>query len=169
MPEQNKDLIISGELFKDIYDKPHENKPKETSKFVPTVCLDFDGVIHSYEKGWQDGSIYGTLIVGFKEFLCELLQEYSVFICSTRDSKQIYEWIYRIMFHNTEAFCSFEVITDDVKFWNKRNVVGITNRKLAAIAYVDDRAVHFNNSLWQSPDKNWQAVKYLIKDLKLKG
>ena len=26
------------------------------------ICVDFDGVIHSFHKGWHDGSLYGHLI-----------------------------------------------------------------------------------------------------------
>jgi hypothetical protein len=34
---------------------------------------------------------------------------------------------------------------DPVEFWNEADVVLVTQRKLPAMCYVDDRAVHFEN------------------------
>lgn len=49
-----------------------------------TIAVDFDGVIHGYSKGWQDGSIYDPPIPGVQEALAKLREEFIVVIWSTR-------------------------------------------------------------------------------------
>lgn len=33
-----------------------------------TICVDFDGVIHKYSKGWQGDVIYDEPVEGAKEY-----------------------------------------------------------------------------------------------------
>lgn len=108
---------------------------------VLTVAVDFDGVLHSYDKGWHDGTIYGDWKPGAVAALSQLMQQYAVFIHTTRDAKQVARWI------EQQSGYAFECTTRVPRsgFWNEQGVLLVTDRKLPAVAYIDDRAVRFTN------------------------
>lgn len=137
-----------------------------------TIAIDFDGVIHAYSKGWQDGKIYDKPVPNVFESIQHLFEQgYAVFVFSTRNKRQIKDWLdFYIMVSEYEAEgmggdptnykysrygFTCETIPFWKKFWNKKNVLGITKRKLPAIAYVDDRAIVFRG--------NWSEALSSIK------
>jgi hypothetical protein len=93
----------------------------------PTVCLDFDGVIHSYRSGWLgETAIPDPPIHRAREGIARLRQSYRVVIhsprCATREGRQaVRDWLAK---HNIE-------------------VDEICRTKPPALVYVDDRAVRF--------------------------
>lgn len=111
------------------------------------VAVDFDGVLHSYDKGWHDGTIYGDWKPGAVGALTQLMHRYAVFIHTTRNAKQVARWIERMSGHGIE--CTTRVPRQGLLrrpgFWSERAVLLVTNRKLAAVAYIDDRAVRFES------------------------
>lgn len=111
-----------------------------------SISLDFDGVIHSYSKGWQDGSIYDQPIPGSIEFIGEVMWKHqiSVFVLSTRNPYQIKEWFDNVVFKNKESLFSTKIIPDNLNKWEEKCVLGITNRKLVASVYIDDRSLTFD-------------------------
>ncbi len=110
-----------------------------------TIAVDFDGVLHSYERGWADGTIYGDWKPGAVAALAQLMQHHAVFIHTTRPARQVARWIERMSGHGFE--CTTRVPRTSwfrpSGFWNERGTLLVTNRKLAAIAYIDDRSVRF--------------------------
>ena len=145
-----------------------------------TIAIDFDGVIHSYHEGWRDGSIYGYPIDGAFEAIQKIIEDgNSVVIISTRSPFQIKRWLTPwVMASEFEArglgdptdYCftrfgfTLQIVPFWKKFWNKKNVVGITRRKLPAFCYIDDRAVYFRG-YWDDISydldkfKTWQEKK----------
>lgn len=107
---------------------------------MKTVAVDFDGVIHSYERGWADGTIYGDFKPGAVTSLLCLLDHNAVFIHTARKPGQVARWIERksgYVLETTTWFAPWR------KFWDTPGLLLVTNRKLPAMAYVDDRAVRF--------------------------
>lgn len=101
-----------------------------------TICIDFDATICSYD-GWGDGTIRGTPIPGAMDAMLNLINRgYKVVILSARPREQIVPWL-------TEHW--------PFKMYPAPEV---TNTKIPAIAYVDDRAVRFEN--------NWPQILELF-------
>lgn len=53
----------------------------------PILCLDFDGVIHSYTSGWKGiTTVYDSPVPGALEFINKALNHFRVAIFSTRSA-----------------------------------------------------------------------------------
>ncbi len=91
---------------------------------VKTIAIDFDGVIHKYSKGWQDGVIYDDLMDDAKEVIDELTKKgFKCVVFTARESLlPVKEWL----------------ITHKLD-------LPVTNKKPPAIAYIDDRGIRFTN------------------------
>lgn len=114
-----------------------------------TLAIDFDGVIHTYEKGWHDGTIYGDFVPDAMPAIEALMEHDAVFVHTTRNARQVAAWIQRTSGYNIDCttrpprtWCGRRK-----PFWNTRGLLLVTNVKLPAVAYLDDRAVRFHD--WQ--------------------
>lgn len=101
------------------------------------VAIDFDGVIHSFELGFHDGTIYGTPIKGSIEAVKKIAEKYTVVIYTAKAKKDrplvngktgvelVWEWL--------EKYDLAKYISD------------ITAEKPRCICYIDDKAIQFVN------------------------
>jgi len=60
---------------------------------------------------------------------------------STRVPEQIKEWMRMNLFQGKELPFQITILPTDQKFWNDKRNIGVTNRKLAAHVYLDDRGM----------------------------
>lgn len=112
-----------------------------------TIAVDFDGVIHAYSKGWGDGSIYDDEVEGAFLNLSLMMIREPVFVFTARRPGQVSRWIEQTSNHTIEC-TTFHPRTWYGKrkpFWNDRGLLLVTNWKLPARLYIDDRAYHFEN------------------------
>jgi hypothetical protein len=76
---------------------------------------------------------------------------------STRDPQQIVDWV------NERDLFPVEAMSFELQFWNKSNTVGVTNRKVPAMVYIDDRGLHFNPFYHSTSDKLLNEINYMLK------
>lgn len=121
---------------------------------MSTVAIDFDGPIHRYSRGWQDGSIYDEPSPGAWDAIARIQRRHAVFIFTSRDTLAVQAWLAQHAPRELGVFVSDpgeRYFTGNgggpVPFWEDRDRILVTNRKLPATAYIDDRAVHFQDWL----------------------
>lgn len=90
------------------------------------ICVDFDGVLNEY-NGYE-GNNLGKPLSGSQDFIKELRRKYKVVILTSRPKDQVINWL------SNNGFPSMKV----------------TNNKVPAVAYIDDRAIRFNGSYIQT-------------------
>jgi hypothetical protein len=109
-----------------------------TAKGLPILCLDFDGCVHSYEKGWQDGEIYGELVPGFWDWYTRAIDHFTVVIYSSRSKSEegvqaMKRWL---------ASKNNGAIPQGMQFASEKPPAFIT---------IDDRCIRFDGD-WSAPD-----------------
>lgn len=112
-----------------------------------TLCIDFDGVIHNHNLGFHDGTIYGEPIEGSLEALKELSLKYKIiiFTCKAHPDRPM-----------IEGKTGVELVWGWLREHNVAQYIKeVTAIKPIASAYIDDKAIRFEN--WN------QCLKDIIK------
>lgn len=107
---------------------------------MATVAVDFDGVLHTYSRGWADRTIYDEPVPGAIDGLRTLMRSYSVYIHTSRSPLPVAGWLSE---YGISALPESQGQMHE--FWNYRGHVLVTQRKLPAIAYIDDRGIRFES------------------------
>jgi len=116
----------------------------------PILCLDFDGVLHSYTSGWKGAAVIpDPPVAGAMQFLLEAVKHFEVHIFSSRSNqiggqKAMREWLgywsVAHLPHDTDL--SF---LGDIKW---------PNEKPPAMVTIDDRAITFTGA--------WPSIESLL-------
>ena len=107
---------------------------------MKTICIDFDGVIHDYSKGWQGVDVFDRPVNGAKEGTAALKEKgWTIIIYTTRnDTPALRAWL-------EENSISYDYINV-----NPNQPEGSDKGKLIANVYLDDRGILF--------DGNWEEA-----------
>jgi hypothetical protein len=107
------------------------------------LCIDFDGVIHDNHLGFHDGTCYGEPIDGAIESLERLSKRFEIIIYTCKANPN------RPLIDNKNGI---ELIWEWLdKYEASQYVKDITFNKPNAVAYIDDKAIRFEN--WEQIHK----------------
>lgn len=123
---------------------------KKSSPHQKTICVDFDGVIADYSKGFQGQDVFGEPLSGASEGMQALRRKgWKIIIFTTRQASPA------LMSYLNQYSIPFDEINS-----NSEQPEGTNPGKPIADVYLDDRAVRFES--WDQVDRE---VGCLIKSL----
>jgi hypothetical protein len=134
-----EDLGIESEINTEI---SNLNVPPGFENEMKNIAVDFDGVIHNFDKGWHDGTCYGEPLPGSLEAIKKLSEKYTVIIFTAKirpdrplvGGKTGYEFVREWL----------------IKYDIDKYVDDITFEKPRAEYYIDDKAILYDN--------NWKDI-----------
>jgi hypothetical protein len=101
------------------------------------IAIDFDGVIHSFELGFHDGTIYGTPIEGSKESLERLSKKYKLILFTAKAKPD------RPLINGKTGI---ELVKEWlIKYDLDKYFIDITAEKPRCLCYIDDKAIQFTS------------------------
>jgi hypothetical protein len=124
-------------------------------KFRPILCLDFDGVLHSYVQPWMGASsIPDDPVPGAMEFLTEAVKHFEVAVFSSRSKERA-------------GIVAMQSWIAEHHPWGETMVRALTwpTDKPAAKVTIDDRAITFQGE-WPSMDDLQKFEPWNKKDQK---
>lgn len=116
---------------------------------MPTIAVDFDGVIHRYSQGYGDGTLYDRETPGWWEWYLEAIKHFDVVIYTSRATNEasineVYHWLA----WSWRRWCLCNDKNEDFLDYPAPKITAV---KPPAIAYIDDRALQFTGC--------WDALK----------
>lgn len=126
----------------------------------PILCLDFDGVIHSYTSGWQGAHIIeDDPVPGAMSFLVNAFKQFDIHIFSSRSSQPngrsaMRDWLYRhLESHLKETLEDNDAVDAGMFAYDLAFVqIKFPKDKPPAKVSIDDRAITFTGT-WPSLDE----------------
>jgi hypothetical protein len=114
----------------------------------PILCIDFDGVIHSYENGWQGGVIYGTATPGFFDWALKAQDLFTLTIYSSRSkTDEGVEAMKQALGRWWDEWVAQRTSRNGVPVF----LCTFAHEKPPAFLTIDDRAIQFRGN-WASLD-----------------
>lgn len=126
------------------------------SDFKPTICVDFDGVINPYSRGWQHGDLYETAVTpGFFEWALKAQERFKLVIYSSRSKDEtllraMQEWMH-------ERYAEW-VRANNLDLRIPEIGIEYAHEKPAAWLTIDDRAICFSGD-WNAPELTPEAMR----------
>lgn len=108
----------------------------------PILCLDFDGVIHSYTSGWKGADVISDPPVrGAADFIEKALEHFDVQIYSSRSGQD--GGIYAMQMYVKKMFIDQIGLDEEIANEYACFIIGWPTEKPPAKVTIDDRAMTF--------------------------